>query len=55
MSGGNIKNIALAAAYIAAEQGSPVAMRHVLHAVRRELAKIGKPIPDDSLAREVVR
>ena len=34
LSGGNIKNIALAAAFLASEYGGPVATGHVLHATR---------------------
>jgi SpoVK/Ycf46/Vps4 family AAA+-type ATPase len=44
LSGGNIKNIALAAAFLAAEEGGPVSMTHVLHAVRREYLKLGRSI-----------
>jgi AAA+ superfamily predicted ATPase len=54
LSGGNIKNVALASAYVAAAEGSPVAMRHVLHGVRRELAKIGKAVFEGELAHEVI-
>jgi SpoVK/Ycf46/Vps4 family AAA+-type ATPase len=42
VSGGNIRNIALAGAFLAAADGGVVAMRHVLAAVRREYQKIGK-------------
>ncbi len=41
-AGGNIKNIALAAAYLAAEDGQPVAMRHLVRTTREELLKMGK-------------
>ncbi|WP_437275941.1 AAA family ATPase [Sorangium sp. So ce375] len=44
LSGGYIRNIALAAAFIAAEEGKPVAMRHLLHATRREFQKMGKVV-----------
>jgi SpoVK/Ycf46/Vps4 family AAA+-type ATPase len=47
LSGGNIKNIALAAAFLAGD--GPVAMAHVLHAVRREYQKMGKALTDDDL------
>jgi hypothetical protein len=40
--GGNIRNIALNAAFLAAGEGEPVAMRHVMHAARREYGKIDK-------------
>src|SRR6266536_551377 len=44
LSGGNIKNIALAAAFLAAPENSPVAMAHLLQAVRREYQKLGKAL-----------
>jgi AAA+ superfamily predicted ATPase len=42
ISGGNIRNIALNAAFLAADEGAPVAMRQVMHAARREYGKIDK-------------
>jgi SpoVK/Ycf46/Vps4 family AAA+-type ATPase len=42
MSGGNIKNAALAAAFLAAAEGSTVQMRHLIQSVAREWQKIGK-------------
>jgi SpoVK/Ycf46/Vps4 family AAA+-type ATPase len=42
--GGNVRNIALTAAFIAAEDRSPVDMSHVLRAARSEYAKLGKPL-----------
>ncbi len=41
-SGGNIKNIVVAAAFLAASDGGRVMMRHVVRATRRELQKLGK-------------
>jgi len=49
LSGGNIKNVALAAAFLAAGEAVPVAMRHLLHAVRREYQKMGKVLSGDEL------
>ena len=46
LSGGNIKNIALAAAFHAAADGGLVSMSHLLRATRREYQKIGKVLPD---------
>lgn len=47
LSGGSIRNIVLASAFIAAEAGAPqVAMQHILHAARREHQKIGKLIKE---------
>jgi ATP-dependent 26S proteasome regulatory subunit len=44
--GGNIKNIALNAAFLAAGEGVPIGMAHVMHAARREYAKIDKLITE---------
>ena len=42
LPGGSIRNAALAAAFLAAEQGGPVTMRHIGDAIRREYQKMGK-------------
>ena len=42
LAGGNIRNIALNAAYIAADLDQPVRMEHLLMAARRECAKIDR-------------
>ncbi len=42
LSGGNIKNVALAAAFLAAADGGIVSMSHLLHATGREFQKLGK-------------
>ena len=42
ITGGNIKNIALAAAFLAAGDGRVIDMRHLALAARREYQKIGK-------------
>ena len=44
--GGNIRNIALNAAFLAADESSPVRMAHVLRAARTEYAKLEKPLSD---------
>jgi SpoVK/Ycf46/Vps4 family AAA+-type ATPase len=49
LSGGSIKNVALAAAFLAAEGGGPVRMGHVLHAVRREYQKMGKVLSEGEI------
>ncbi|MBN1965702.1 MAG: AAA family ATPase [Anaerolineae bacterium] len=46
LSGGNIKNVALAAAHLAAAGGSAVTLAHVQHAVRREMQKLGRRLAD---------
>ncbi|MFI0607097.1 MAG: ATP-binding protein [Anaerolineae bacterium] len=43
LAGGNIKNIALAAAFRAAADGQSVGMAQVIRAIRREYQKMGKP------------
>jgi SpoVK/Ycf46/Vps4 family AAA+-type ATPase len=42
--GGNIRNIALNAAFLAANQNRPISMAHIAHAARREYIKIDKMI-----------
>lgn len=41
-SGGNIRNVALNAAFLAAQNGGLVSMEHVIHATKREFQKTGK-------------
>ncbi len=43
LAGGNIKNMALAAAFYAAENGKEITMNHIMLAARREYQKMGKP------------
>jgi SpoVK/Ycf46/Vps4 family AAA+-type ATPase len=42
LSGGNIKNIAVAASFFAATRDEPVGMLHIIRATRRELQKLGQ-------------
>ncbi len=51
LSGGNIRNVALAAAFLAAEAGSPVCMRHLMVAVEREYQKMSKPVGREQFGR----
>jgi SpoVK/Ycf46/Vps4 family AAA+-type ATPase len=46
VSGGTIANIALLAAYLAAEAGEPIRMGHVRAAARTEYAKLERPLTD---------
>jgi hypothetical protein len=46
LPGGNIRNIALNAAYIAAEKGEPVRMNHLQMAARQECLKLERPFTD---------
>ncbi len=49
VAGGNIRNIALAAAFLAAEDGGPLRMEHLLRAARSEYAKLEKPFTESEL------
>ncbi|BAY29288.1 ATPase central domain-containing protein [Nostoc carneum NIES-2107] len=42
IAGANIRNIALAAAYLAADDGKVITMDHLLQAIRREYQKLGR-------------
>jgi SpoVK/Ycf46/Vps4 family AAA+-type ATPase len=47
--GGNIKNIVISAAFIAAEKNEPIGICHIIKAARAEFNKIGKMIILDDL------
>ena len=47
ITGGNIRNIIMAAAFLAAEKSERVSIAHLLHATRREYQKIGRLIDDE--------
>lgn len=51
VAGGNIRNIALHAAFLAAEMDEPVRMTHVLRATRGEYAKLEKTLTDAEIGR----
>ena len=42
LSGGNIRSIAITAAYLAAEASSPVSMADLIRAIQREYRKLGR-------------
>jgi hypothetical protein len=44
--GGNIRNIALNAAFLAADADQPIAMEHLLQAARSEYLKLERPLTD---------
>ncbi len=46
VAGGNIRNIALNAAFLAAAAGAPVGMRHLLEAAQLEAQKIERPLSE---------
>lgn len=50
LTGGHLRNIALCAAFFAADEGAPVAMRHVLRAARGEYRKLGKVLDSRHLS-----
>jgi ATP-dependent 26S proteasome regulatory subunit len=49
LSGGNIRNVALAAAFLAAERRGDVTMGDLIAATRREYQKLGKTLTDAEL------
>lgn len=50
LAGGNIKNIAVAAAFLAADDDEPVDTSHLLHAARREYQKMGQELTPAELS-----
>jgi hypothetical protein len=46
MAGGNIRNIALNAAFLAAEADEPVGMAHILQAAQLEATKVERPLAE---------
>jgi adenylate kinase family enzyme len=48
LAGGNIRNIALAAAFLAADDSGIVEMNHILRAARREYQKMGKVVTQET-------
>ena len=49
VSGGFIRSIALTAAFLAAQAGTPVTMAHLERATRQEYGKLGKPLSEAEL------
>ncbi len=49
LSGGNIRNVAMNAAFLAAETGEPVRMAHLAAAVRAEYLKQEKPLSESEI------
>src|SRR2546426_11742397 len=48
VAGGNIRNIALGAAFLAAADGEAVTVGHLLQATRREDSKMGKAVATET-------
>jgi len=51
IAGGNIKNIAMNAAFLAASHDQPIGMSHLLNAARREYTKIDKLVLESEFGR----
>ena len=49
LSGGHIRNVALTSAFLAAADGAPISMVHVVAAIRREFQKLGRHCAPDQL------
>jgi hypothetical protein len=49
IAGGNIRNIAVYAAFLAADEGAPVSMKHLLRAARVEFAKLERSLADSDV------
>ena len=49
VAGGNIRNIALNAAFIAAQAGTMVQMQHILQATKSEYTKMERPLTDNEV------
>jgi hypothetical protein len=45
IAGGNIKNVVLSSAFLAAQEGTVVGMKQIVHALQHELKKTGKLMP----------
>ncbi len=50
VAGGSIRNIAVKAAFLAADAGEPISMPHILQAARSEYAKNNRPLIDTEIA-----
>jgi SpoVK/Ycf46/Vps4 family AAA+-type ATPase len=55
LAGGNIKNMALAAAFYAAGDGGSIRMEHLIQAARREHQKIGRSWNEAGLRQKTVK
>ena len=51
VAGGNIRNIAMNAAFLAAEKREPLSMADLAHAARMEYAKLEKPLNEAELGK----
>jgi SpoVK/Ycf46/Vps4 family AAA+-type ATPase len=53
LAGGNIRNIALLAAYLSAEDGTTIGMPQIVRAIKREYQKLGKLITETEFGRYI--
>ena len=53
ITGGNIRNIVLAGAFIAASEGAPMGMAHLIRATRREYQKLGRMVTEAEFGQYV--
>ena len=49
LAGGNIRNIIVSAAFLAASDGGQLTMQHLLHGARRELQKMGRLVKEKEM------
>jgi hypothetical protein len=53
LAGGNIKNVVLSAAHLAAAEERPVELRDLVHGIKREYQKLGKQLAADEIGRSL--
>jgi hypothetical protein len=53
LSGGNIRNVVLGAAFLAAEGEGPVTIDHVLRSLQREFQKVGRAVTVEDIREEL--
>ncbi|MPZ49075.1 MAG: AAA family ATPase [Dehalococcoidia bacterium] len=51
IAGGNIRNIVLLAAFLAASEEAPIGMTHLIHGAKREYQKLGRLIAESDFGR----
>ena len=51
IAGGNIRNIVLLAAFLAASEDAPIGMTHLIHGAKREYQKLGRLIAESDFGR----
>ncbi|MDJ0707464.1 MAG: ATP-binding protein [Leptolyngbyaceae cyanobacterium MO_188.B28] len=51
LTGGSIRNIALASAFLAADDGGKLSMKHLMRAIRREYKKMGKVLTEGAFGQ----